>query len=145
MALRQYFQVTDRRKPAIAILEPTHLNDERLYMCIVCNSAPWTFIGNHPVNASPNASFDTGLDLLGMRRLRTVSTMRTVRQMLSARTEPHGRDILARHDLPAIAVQADRPIALQLDGEYMGEVEAVRFRSVPKALRVVGLGELNWT
>jgi diacylglycerol kinase family enzyme len=145
MALRQYYQVTDRRRPAIAFLEPTQLNDERVYMCIICNSAPWTFIGNRPVNASPRASFDEGLDLLALRRLKTVSTLRTIRQMLSARTEPHGRDVLACHDLPTIAIQADRPIALQLDGEYVGEVEAVRFRSVPRALRVVGLGELNWT
>jgi diacylglycerol kinase family enzyme len=143
MALRQYYQVTDRRQAAIAIAEPAELNAERVQMCIICNSAPWTFIGNRPVNASPRASFDAGLDLLAMRRLRTVSTLRTIRQMLSVRTEPHGRDVLARHDLPAIAVQADRPIALQLDGEYVGEVEEVRFRSVPRALRVVGLGELN--
>jgi diacylglycerol kinase family enzyme len=144
MALRQYYQVTDRRKPAIGLIEPTELNAERVYLCIVCNSAPWTFIGNRPVNATPRASFDAGLDLLAMRRLRTVSTLRTLGQMLSSRTEPpHGRDVLACHDLPAIAVQADRPVALQLDGEYGGEVEEVRFRSVPRALRVVGLGELD--
>jgi diacylglycerol kinase family enzyme len=143
MALRQYFRVTDRRKPAIALVEPAEQSAERVYMCIVCNSAPWTFIGNRPVNASPRASFDTGLDLLALRRLSTVSTLRTVGQMLSSRTEPHGRDVLACHDLPAIAIQADRPVALQLDGEYVGEVEAVRFRSVPQALRVIGLGELN--
>jgi hypothetical protein len=31
-------------------------------------------------------------------------------------------------------------MAFQVDGEYMGEVEEVSFRSVPRALRVVGLG-----
>jgi diacylglycerol kinase family enzyme len=144
MALRQYYRMTDRRNPAIAFAEPADLKAERVYWCIVCNSAPWTFIGDRPVNATPQASFDTGLDLLAMRRFRTISTARTLRQMLSARTEPlRGRDVLACHDLPAVEIHADRPVALQLDGEYVGEVESVRFRSVPQALRVVGLGALN--
>jgi diacylglycerol kinase family enzyme len=144
MALRQYYQVTDRRKPAITITEPAAMKDERVYLCIVCNSAPWTFIGNRPVNANPLASFETGLDLLALRSLGTVTMMLTLAQMLSARAaQPHGRAVLSGHDLAEIALQADRPLALQLDGEYMGEVEAARFRSVPRALRVVGLGELN--
>jgi diacylglycerol kinase family enzyme len=120
------------------------MKDERVYLCIVCNSAPWTFIGNHPVNANPLASFDSGLDLLALRSLGTVTMMRTLAQMLAARAVPlHGHAVVSGHDLAEITLQADRPLALQLDGEYMGEVEGARFRSVPRALRVVGLGELN--
>jgi diacylglycerol kinase family enzyme len=29
-------------------------------------------------------------------------------------------------------------MAFQLDGEYMGEVDEVLFRAVPRALRVIG-------
>jgi diacylglycerol kinase family enzyme len=46
---------------------------------------------------------------------------------------------VAGHDLPELQLASDRPVAFQLDGEYMGEVEEVRFRSVPHALRVIGL------
>ena len=66
--------------------------------------------------------------------------MRTLRQMLAERTEPpRGRSVVAGHDLAEIRLAAARPLAFQLDGEYMGEVEEVRFRSVPRALRVIGL------
>jgi diacylglycerol kinase family enzyme len=66
--------------------------------------------------------------------------MLTLRQMLTERSEPpRGRSVVAGHDLAAIDLTADRPIAFQLDGEYMGEVEEVRFRAVPDALRVIGL------
>ncbi len=144
MALRQYYQVTDRRSAAISFAEPASLIAERAYLCIVSNSAPWTYIRDRPVNASPRASFDTGLDLLALRRLKTLSTLRTLTQMLSTRgRQPHGHDVIAVHDLPAITVESDRPMAFQLDGEYVGEVEEVRFRSVPRALRVVGLGALS--
>jgi len=138
-ALRQYYEVTDRRHPAITITEPEGLVADPVYLCIVSNSAPWTYLGSRPVNTNPDASFDTGLDLLAFRRLRTIGTMRTLRQMLTERAEPpHGRSVVAAHDLPEIRLTADRPLAFQLDGEYMGEVEEVRLRSVPHALRVIG-------
>jgi diacylglycerol kinase family enzyme len=36
-------------------------------------------------------------------------------------------------------LRAARPIAFQVDGEYLGQVEAVRFQFVPRALRVIAL------
>ena len=138
-ALRQYYQVTDRRHPAITMREPTGLVAGPVYLCIVSNSAPWTYLGRRPVNTNPDASFDTGLDLLAFRHMGTIGTMRTLRQMLAERSEPpRGRSVVAGHDLPEIRLSADRPVAFQLDGEYMGEVEEVRLRSVPHALRVIG-------
>ena len=138
-ALRQYYQVTDRRHAAITITEPADLVAGPVHLCVVSNSAPWTYLGHRPVNTNPTASFDTGLDLLAFRRLGTIGTARTLRQMLTDRTEPpRGRSVVAAHDLPEIRLSADRPLAFQLDGEYMGEVEEVRLRSVPHALRVIG-------
>jgi diacylglycerol kinase family enzyme len=139
-ALRQYYQVTDRRQPAITVSEPAELTAGPVYLCIVSNSAPWTYLGRRPVNTNPDASFETGLDVLAFRRMGTIGTMRTLRQMLAERSEPpRGRSVVAGHDLAAIGLRAARPMAFQLDGEYMGEVEEVRFRSVPQALRVIGL------
>ncbi len=138
-ALSQYYRVTDRRSPAISITEPAGFSPAAVYSCIVSNSAPWTYLGRRPVFTSPNASFDTGLDLLALRSLGTIATMRTLRQMLMERRRPpRGRSVLSGHDLPAIGVHASRPVACQLDGEYIGEAEEVRFCSVPGALRVIG-------
>jgi diacylglycerol kinase family enzyme len=139
-ALRQYYQVTDRRHPAITIAEPADLCPEPVYLGFISNSAPWTFLGRRPVTTNPDASFDAGLDLLALRSLGTLSTVRTLRQMLASKSDPlHGRSVATGHDLAAIELKADRPMAFQLDGEYMGEVEHVRFRSMPRALRVIGL------
>jgi diacylglycerol kinase family enzyme len=138
-ALGQYYRVTDRRDPAISIAEPAGISPAAVYSCIVSNSAPWTYLGNRPVFTNPDASFDAGLDLLAFRSLGTIGTMRTLRQMLSERRRPpRGRSVLTRHDLPAIELRATRPVAFQLDGEYVGEAEEVSFCSVPEALRVIG-------
>lgn len=137
-ALRQYYQVTDRRQPALTVSDPAGLCPRALFLCIVSNSAPWTYLGRRPVNTSPDASFDTGLDLLGFASLGTLATLRALRQMLASQPgPPRGRGLVSAHDLPALAVTASRPVAFQIDGEYMGEAENVCFRSVPDALRVV--------
>ena len=138
-ALNQYYRVTDRRTPAIRITEPAGICPTAVYSCIVSNSAPWTYLGSKPVFTNPDASFDTGLDLLALRGLGTVATARTLRHMLSERTRPpRGRSVLSGHDLPGIELRASRPVAFQLDGEYVGEAEEVSFCSVPDALRVIG-------
>ncbi len=139
-ALRQFYQVTDRRRAAITIAEPVGLCPDAVFLCLVSNCAPWTYLGSRPVHTSPAASFDTGLDLLGFRSLRTLATLRALRQMLAHGSKPpRGRALVAAHDLPALVLRAARPVAFQLDGEYLGEVEEVGFRSVPGALRVIGL------
>jgi diacylglycerol kinase family enzyme len=139
-ALRQYYRVTDRRQPAITVRAPEGLSSAALFLCLVSNSAPWTYLGRRPVHASPDASFDTGLDLLGFASLGTLTTFRALQQMLAERSRPpRGRRLIFAHDLPMLELAASRPLAFQIDGEYMGEVENVCFRSIPQALRVVGL------
>jgi diacylglycerol kinase family enzyme len=138
MALRQYYRITDRRHPAVT-LEMSGLPPEGpLFLGFISNTSPWTYLGRRPVATNPQASFDAGLDVFGLRSLSTVTALRTLRQMLAQRSEPpRARSVLARHDVPDLVLRADRPVAFQVDGEYMGEREQVRFRCLPHALRVL--------
>jgi diacylglycerol kinase family enzyme len=137
---RQYFSVTDRRQPALTLERSGHPPIEHVFFGVVSNTAPWTYVGSRAVNPSPLASFGSGLDVFALRRLRTVSTLNALRQMLLVRnTPPNGRHVLALHDEPEVTLRSGRPIALQVDGEYMGEHECVAFRAVPSALRVTTL------
>ena len=137
-ALRQFYTVTDRRHPALTVERRGHPPVGHLFFGIVSNTAPWTYLGRRPVNPSPAADFDTGLDLFALRRLRTAGTLNALRQMFASRPDPpHGRNVLSLHDEPDFVISASRPVALQADGEYMGEHERVRFRSVPAVLRVI--------
>jgi diacylglycerol kinase family enzyme len=136
--LRQYYAVTDRRHPALTVERNGQPPVEHVFLGVVSNTSPWTYLGRRPVNPSPLANFDSGLDLFALRRLRTVSTLRVIRQMLSPTDKlPNGPHVLSLHDEPEFTLRSVRPIALQVDGEYMGEHECVAFRSIPRALRVV--------
>jgi diacylglycerol kinase family enzyme len=131
------FFVGDRRDPPLTVERPGEPAEPGLGTVIVQNTAPWTYVGDRPLNPNPDASFDLGLDLLGVRRLRVASTTRTVTQMLAKDADPHGRHILRLHDQAEFTVVASRPQAFQLVGDYLGERQKVHFLSVPRALRVI--------
>ncbi len=137
MILRQYYRVTDRRHPPIMLERDGHAPAGPLFLGIVSNTAPWTYLGRRPLYTNPQAAFERGLDVFALRSLRTVSTVRTVCQMLSPDRTPHGRSVLTLHDQAELTLASDRPVAFQVDGEYMGERESVRFLAVPDALRVI--------
>ena len=64
----QYFLDTDRRRPPVTLERPGEPPEPGLATVIVQNTAPWTYFRDRPVNPCPEASFDTGLDLLDANR-----------------------------------------------------------------------------
>jgi diacylglycerol kinase family enzyme len=88
----------------------------------------------------PNPDFNSGLDVLALRKLRATTIVSAVGQMLLIRRRPpRGRHVLTVTGLESLTVRSVRPIAFQVDGDYLGETEAVKFQFVPHALRVVAL------
>jgi diacylglycerol kinase family enzyme len=137
MTLRQFYRVTDRHHPPLMLECDGHPPVGPLFLGAVSNTAPWSYLGRRPVYTNPQASFDSGLDVFALRSLRTISTLRTARQMLSSARPPRGRSVVTLHDQSQVTLRSARPVAFQVDGEYMGEQECVTFRSVPDALRVI--------
>lgn len=139
IALRQFYRQTDRQHPSIAIELGGRPEPDQVFIGIVSNTAPWTYLGSREVHANPQASFDTGLDLFALRKMSTFSTFSAIGRMLTASGDHPlgGRNVLSYHDQKHIGLRADRPVAFQIDGEYVGEREAVAFESVPDALRVI--------
>lgn len=136
-AVAQYLTETDRRSPAITLArsgEPTEIG---LASVVVQNTAPWTYIGPREIHACAEASFDTGLDIMGLKVLRMPSTARLAAQLLRGRAAVHGKQIVALHDVCSFVLRASRPMAFQLDGDYLGERGKVEFVAVPEAIRVV--------
>lgn len=137
-AVRHFFTATDRRRPALSLTRPGEEPDDGLFLVIVSNSSPWTYLGPRPVLPSPKASFDDGLDAVAVRRLGTPLALRSVRRMLSADGGmPPSRAVLSRHDEPEFTIVASRPVAVQIDGDYIGTRRRVRFEAVPDALSVI--------
>ena len=131
-----YMVPRDRRRPRVTLERPGEPPDSDLASVVVQNTAPWTFLGTRAVDACPGASFDLGLDVLGIRAVHSPGFARTLSQLLLA-VEPHGKAVLGVHDAAEFSLRAEVPIAFQLDGEYLGERDKVSFVAVPEAVRVI--------
>jgi diacylglycerol kinase family enzyme len=136
--VQQYYAGTDRRRPALTMERDGEPPVSGLFMTIVTNRSPWTYLGNRPLLPVPNPDFNSGLDLLALQRLRLITVLNAVGQMLYVRSRPpRGRNLLSVLGSESLTLRSARPIALQADGEYLGETEAVKFQFVPHALRIV--------
>jgi diacylglycerol kinase family enzyme len=137
LSLSQYFRRTDRKNAPITAALADGSQLEPLFMAALANTAPWTYLGNRPILATPEAGFETGLDLFGVANFSPLSVGLTVGRLIgNSRRLGAGRGVLIRHDLPELTLSAQHPIAFQVDGDYLGPRERVTFRSVPDALRV---------
>ena len=133
------------REQRITIERPAEDPTEELSTVIIQNTAPWTFIGERRIDAAPDASFDLGLDMMAIRHLSVTGTTRTMTQLLMGRRHnesglpvgPHGKQVMHFHDLSEFTLSASSPVSLQVDGDFIGERNKVRFTSVPAAIRVV--------
>ncbi len=135
--MRQYYS-TDRRRPALTLERGGQPPISGLFLTIITNRSPWTYFRDRPLLPVPNPDFNSGLDVLALRRIRMTTIFNAVGQMLYIRSRPpRGRDMLSVLGSESLTVRSARPIAFQVDGEYLGETKAVKFQFVPQALRVV--------
>jgi len=136
-AVVEFFVGEHRRRPALRVLRPGSEPIEGVQMAIVANTAPWTYWGRRALLTSPHASYDRGLDLYALTRLRTLSALGEARRLVMGRPGDRSGHVHRDHDLPELTLRADRPMAAQVDGEALGETEVLVLRSVPHALRVM--------
>lgn len=141
--LTEFFRSTDRREPALTLTRPAtamHAAEriEGVFLAIVQNTSPWTFYGNWPINPCPDASFDSGLDVFAVRRMRVPTALRVARRMIMSSTGGSaGGGIVGWHDQTEFTLTSQRPIQFQVDGEGLGLVTEVVFHSHAACLRVV--------
>jgi diacylglycerol kinase family enzyme len=136
--VRHYYHGTDRRVPALTLERDGQPPAGGLFMTVVTNRSPWTYLGGRALLPVPDPDFNSGLDLLALRRLRLGTIVSVVGQLLWVRSRPpRGRHLLSVPGLESLVIRSARPIAFQVDGEYLGDTKAVEFRFVPHAIRVV--------
>jgi diacylglycerol kinase family enzyme len=127
----------ERRRPAMTLQVPGEPPLDGLFLCLISNVSPWTYLGARAVNPSPDASFDTGLDVFAMGRVGPMRMLHHLRQALAREPDARGRGVHRMHDLEELTLTATRPQGWQVDGDHLGTATGLRLRHVPAALRVV--------
>ena len=138
--VRRYYRGTDRRTPALTLDRDGAAPVTGLFMVLVTNSAPWTYVRGRPLLPRPDPDFSSGLDVLGLDRLHFSDILGAMHQMFRAsgrNRPPSGKHVVTAHRLDSVTIRCSRPTAFHVDGEYLGQTEEVEFTFVPDALRVV--------
>jgi diacylglycerol kinase family enzyme len=127
----------DRRRPPATLTVPGEPPVDGLFLVVVSNVSPWSYLGDRPIDPNPDASFDAGLDVFTMGRVGVLRMLHHLRQTMAHRPDARGRGVHRWHDLGELELTAGRPQGWQLDGDHLGTATGLRVRSVPSALRIV--------
>ncbi len=135
--LRTFFAGTDRKHPPMTLEVPGEEKVEGVFLAIVQNASPWTYLGSVPVNPLPETSWDTGLGVWAIRRMHVWDGLRYSRRMLAkSKAGSTKKGLFVGKDLDEFTLVSDPASPLQIDGEGLGNAERVTFTSHPKMLRV---------
>lgn len=137
-AVRRFFAQKDRRRGHLTLDRPGHDPVDGIVLAIITNTSPWTYLGKRPLNPTPRASFDRGVDLFALTRLGLPRALLHVGHIAFAPDRgARSRDVLLLHDQPELTLSATRPVPVQVDGDYIGDSARLTVRSVPDALTAV--------
>jgi diacylglycerol kinase family enzyme len=107
----------------------------RAALALVGNCSPYSYAGALALDPMPEASFDAGLDVIAPVHVRARDVPRLARLLVRGSNDAPG--VIAAHDLDRLVVRCDRPLALQADGEDLGDVETAVFEAERDAVTVL--------
>jgi diacylglycerol kinase family enzyme len=136
-AVNAFLLGRDRRRPPMTLTLPGQPPVDGLFLTLVSNVSPWSYLGARAIDPNPDASLDGGLDVFAMGRVGAVRMLHHVRQTMADRPDARGRGVHRWHDLAELELTSSRPQGWQLDGDHLGNATGLRVRSAPEALRVV--------
>jgi diacylglycerol kinase family enzyme len=104
---------------------------------MVGRTDPYTYYKDRGLRMTPQASLETGLDVLSMRKLARRNVPRIAAQVFGSARHVQSRDIDYRHDASHVLVTSDQPFPVQVDGDSLGNHERLEIQLAREALWVV--------
>jgi diacylglycerol kinase family enzyme len=111
------------------------------------NSDPFTYFASRPIRVCEGIGIDDGTLSMGVLKRAAQRDMPTLINRLFSETRPAGRhrqidhfDDVSEATVRSISTAKDgnvRPFPLQVDGDYIGDREAIELRAAPAALTIV--------
>jgi diacylglycerol kinase family enzyme len=109
----------------------------RVAFALASNGPAYTYAGPLTIRPTPDASFESGLDLVAPARVRPRDLPRLTRIALGGGDRARARDLVYLHDADRIEIACDRPLPLHVDGEDLGDVEHAVLESERAAVTVL--------
>ena len=107
------------------------------YFTVVMNTNPYSFLGNRPMDLSPEAGFDKPLVAITFRTMSAVAIIRTLAGALKGGGVTPSEHVSVIDGVHELLVENEVPFPYQVDGDYLGESSRLHFRHVPEATRLL--------
>jgi diacylglycerol kinase family enzyme len=108
---------------------------------IVQNGSPFTYFQNRPIEIADGTTLDSGVLCGCVLHRATPLSMPSIglRAFASGARVTRHRQVTGLSELTELTVRTrdERPLPLQVDGDYLGEVSEARYSIMPGALNVV--------
>ena len=134
---REWVAGQGRAAPAVTVRLPDGTTVGPFAITIVANTDPYTYLGSRPLHVHPQASFDRGLDLVGIRAVSTATLLSIVARVFRDGSHVRSKHVSYHHDLTAFDLTAPSPLPSMVDGDYAGERTEIAFHAVGEALHVL--------
>ena len=137
-AFATWFRHYDRSRPRFSVLHSDGTLVDDAYLAICCNTNPYTFLGNRPLDIAPDADFDHALSTVTVRTMSFTGMLRVAGGALRGARQLHriGK-VDYRPDESQLTIKGYGPVPYQVDGDYLGEVEELELRHEPDVLSLV--------
>lgn len=134
-----YLRGYDRRRPRIRMSASSDPDRWRsgLYLAIVQNVDPFTYLGRRALRINPDVRAEAGLDAFAVESMRSSRILPILFRAFSSATHLSSPGVVSAHDEHSIWLRADVPLPVQADGEYLGDRQEIQVELVPDALRVL--------
>ena len=126
------------REPMLEVTLPDGTKFEGVSV-LAANTHPWSYIGPIALKLAPEASFESGLDVVVPKSMHRRLLARYASQLLvtGGHTRRDDRYLRYAHDIEWIDVRCHMPLPLHVDGDDLGDVTEARFEIERNAARVL--------
>ncbi len=140
-AVRTWSRHYDHRRPRMRVDHPDGTSVDNSRFVVVLNTDPYTYLGSRGLRLDPAATMERGLSSVAVRSLAPVPLLRMVASALgSGRYLRRSRHVERHHDLRGLDVHGYGPFPYQVDGDFLGETDHLRFEWRPDVLSLVRPG-----
>ena len=128
----------DRKSPHFSVRGGGAPDEDSGFFTIVLNTNPYTYLGNRPLDLSPDAGLDQpGLVAITFTTMKASAILGSLAGALKGGgVRPSGHLDIRTH-VDHLVVEHDTPFPYQLDGDALGETTRLEFHHVPDAVRLV--------
>ncbi len=135
--IRHYLQDVDTSTPYLTVRAADGRTIRDVFMAIVQNTTPYSYVGPLPLDFSTGASFTKGLDVVALLDLSPTSIATYLAEATAGIPTEKRSKLGYLEDCASVSITSEIPIPVQVDGDHIGDMTQIEISTAQDILTVV--------